>query len=722
MSGLITVPLKRGSELDLIGPFTTWLNLSYNSVMGSVRDDLTSSLSELNRMRQAIVKLKDRNEVGLLLTANYYDQISALEDKIGSKGPQILFKWKDAFQGGRKSALSKGKTSLASSSFTYEKFCVLFNIGALNSWVAANQDFYNNESLHKALKCLQASAGIFRYLKDNIGIVIEKNYTLDIKPDTLDILAELMISQAQEMVIAKAMKDDMKDGVMAKLCSQCDAMFSNLKEEMTSSSNNNVFSSSWSISITQKQKFYQGISQYFQSKICHERVEDIGEEICRLQYAKKLLKNVSNEDLTYQCDLKEWKNKIENALASATNDNNCIYSEIIPEVKDLVSIEKVTIAKPLAVSTPLGNPDAPSLFAMLVPMVVVKSLSAFKDQLEKRKADELDTLNKANQSLNHILSSLNLPASLEDVSGVKLPESLQKKAESIIHEGGLDLLMNSLEKLPELMNKNISSLDQCQCLIMDQQEKESQLKSRFNENWNRSSFGQINEHIVAVDRYQKLVKKASMADNQVKDKIEIHQVFLEMLSKGTEYLEKAIPSVEGADLPKTSAELLRGQMKEVEVIKSERIVLASEVNGINPDVRPILMNIYSKEGVINEEEITKKALDKEFDLLQTNIQVNIANQNDLMSRIETSHAAIFEDNTAHGSTAREETFKQLAAAYDAFFEIKWHLEKGENFYRELSESITAFQSSLEDFCVALDIEKDDLVDDMGPPVFHDAKS
>ena len=66
MSGLITVPLKRGSELDLIGPFTTWLNLSYNSVMGSVRDDLTSSLSELNRMRQAIVKLKDRNEVGLL--------------------------------------------------------------------------------------------------------------------------------------------------------------------------------------------------------------------------------------------------------------------------------------------------------------------------------------------------------------------------------------------------------------------------------------------------------------------------------------------------------------------------------------------------------------------------------------------------------------------------------------------------------------------------------
>ena len=51
-----------------------------------------------------------------------------------------------------------------------------------------------------------------------------------------------------------------------------------------------------------------------------------------------------------------------------------------------------------------------------------------------------------------------------------------------------------------------------------------------------------------------------------------------------------------------------------------------------------------------------------------------------------------------------------------------YFEQGQNFYQELSESIAAFQSSLEDFCVALDIEKDDLVDDMGPPVFHDAKS
>ena len=128
--------------------------------------------------------------------------------------------------------------------------------------------------------------------------------------DTLDILAELMIAQAQEMVIAKAMMDNMKDGVMAKLCSQCDAMFSNLKEEMMSSPNSSVFSSNWSMSISQKQKFYQGISQFFQSKICHMSVEDIGEEICRLQYAKKLLKNVSNDDLTYYGDLKEWKNKI----------------------------------------------------------------------------------------------------------------------------------------------------------------------------------------------------------------------------------------------------------------------------------------------------------------------------------------------------------------------------------------------------------------------------
>lgn len=38
---------------------------------------------------------------------------------------------------------------------------------------------------------------------------------------------DLMLAQAQEMVVLKAIRDKMKDQVVAKLCAQCDDLVSN---------------------------------------------------------------------------------------------------------------------------------------------------------------------------------------------------------------------------------------------------------------------------------------------------------------------------------------------------------------------------------------------------------------------------------------------------------------------------------------------------------------
>lgn len=43
---------------------------------------------------------------------------------------QVAFKWKDAFDRG---SLFGGRISLTVSSLAYEKVCVLFNLGAINS-------------------------------------------------------------------------------------------------------------------------------------------------------------------------------------------------------------------------------------------------------------------------------------------------------------------------------------------------------------------------------------------------------------------------------------------------------------------------------------------------------------------------------------------------------------------------------------------------------------
>ncbi|CAG2064147.1 unnamed protein product, partial [Timema podura] len=89
-------------------------------------------------------------------------------------------------------------------SLSYEKVCVLFNIAALQSSVAAAQSIESDEGLKLAAKLLQQSAGIFNHLKGNVMLAIQQEPTPDLNPETLGALSALMLAQAQEIFVQKA--------------------------------------------------------------------------------------------------------------------------------------------------------------------------------------------------------------------------------------------------------------------------------------------------------------------------------------------------------------------------------------------------------------------------------------------------------------------------------------------------------------------------------------
>ena len=103
---------------------------------------------------------------------------------------QIPFKWKDAFD---KGSFFGGRISLTVPSFAYEKICILFNAGAYNSIVAAEQNFDSDDGLQKALKKLQLAAGMFSDLKENAVTAIQRDPTPDLEAETLGILSGIYI-------------------------------------------------------------------------------------------------------------------------------------------------------------------------------------------------------------------------------------------------------------------------------------------------------------------------------------------------------------------------------------------------------------------------------------------------------------------------------------------------------------------------------------------------
>merc|ERR1719158_2649182 len=116
---------------------------------------------------------------------------------------------------------------------------------------------------------------------------MEQDPTPDLEPDCLSILSNLCLAQAQEMVVQKAIKDNMKDNIVAKLAGHADDLFAEVMKVMQKESVRTLWDKEWLALVSGKQALYNGLSQFHQSKVCNA-AKNIGEEISRLQYSLEL--------------------------------------------------------------------------------------------------------------------------------------------------------------------------------------------------------------------------------------------------------------------------------------------------------------------------------------------------------------------------------------------------------------------------------------------------
>lgn len=74
----------------------------------------------------------------------------------------------------------------------------------------------------------------------------------------------------------------------------------------------------------------------------------------RLQHAAGLVKTVASRDDEY-VSVKDLSDKINKALAAAKKDNDFIYHDRVPEVKDLEPIGKAALVKSTTITPPLSQ-------------------------------------------------------------------------------------------------------------------------------------------------------------------------------------------------------------------------------------------------------------------------------------------------------------------------------------------------------------------------------
>uniref|UniRef100_A0AAR2KNA2 BRO1 domain-containing protein n=1 Tax=Pygocentrus nattereri TaxID=42514 RepID=A0AAR2KNA2_PYGNA len=649
MATFISVPLKKSSEVDLVKPLSKFVTSAYPA--GEEQSEYLRAVEELNKLRKsALGRPLDKHESSLEILLRYYDQLCSVEPKFPFPELCLTFTWKDAFD---KGSLFGGSVKLGN--------------------------------------------GAFAHIKDTVLSALNREPTMDISPETVGTLSQIMLSQAQEVFVLKATADKMKDAVIAKLANQAADFYGDAFKQCQYKENlpkKHVLP--WIVKIC----FVHLYLMFYWSIF-----------FVPLQHATELVKTVASRYDEY-VNVKDLSDKISRALTAAKKDNDFIYHDRVPEVKDLEHIGKATLVKATAIQVPLSQKFT-DLFEKMVPMEVQQSLSMASSRRNEMVNRLVGSLREATNLCNGVLASLNLPAALEDLSGDSVPGSILEKSRAVIQQGGLQSIEQLIKELPELLQRNREILDESLKMLDDEETTDNELRAKFSQRWNRTPSGDLYKPLRAEGgNFRSVLDKAVQADQVVRDRYNSHCEMIALLCKPENELCSAIPSANPAKTLQGSevVNVLKAQLAQLDEIKRDREVLEGEIKSVTFDMTAKFLTALAQDGAINEEALSTTELDARYGTHTQRVQQNLRAQEDLLAQVQTSHqefAALKQSNAE--ANDREEMLKKLASAHDSYIEISSNLKEGTKFYNDLTEILLKFQNKCSDIVFARKTERDELL-------------
>ncbi|KAI0225678.1 hypothetical protein LSAT2_023545 [Lamellibrachia satsuma] len=173
---MIPLGLKETKDVNMKGMLREYIKEHYHEDS----QGYNQQLQQITELRQA-VQTPVRNRSGVELLVDYYCQLYFIDKRFfpPNSHQDIQFEWFDSLTG----------VPSAQRTIGFEKGSILFNIGALETQIAARQDRSCRDGTDSAAKSFQKSAGAFKYLSENFSHAP----SVDMQPPTLAMLIQLML-------------------------------------------------------------------------------------------------------------------------------------------------------------------------------------------------------------------------------------------------------------------------------------------------------------------------------------------------------------------------------------------------------------------------------------------------------------------------------------------------------------------------------------------------
>ncbi|GAB7366780.1 hypothetical protein MBLNU230_g0732t2 [Neophaeotheca triangularis] len=745
---MLSSPLKQTSEIDWVPPLKHHIRAAY----GDDPERYNEECGTLNRLRQDMRGAGKDSAAGRDLLYRYYGQLELLDLRfpVDENHIKISFTWYDAFTHKQTSQYS----------LAYEKASIIFNISAVLSCHAANQNRHEDAGLKTAYHSFQASAGMFTYINENF---LHAPST-DLSRETVKTLISIMLAQGQEVFIEKQIQDGKKPGLLAKLSSQAAYLYAQAVEGVQDNVSRAVFERVWLLVAQIKQHHMASLAQYYQA-LADNEANHYGQAITRLQAAQNASKeasrianafpstvpsnsNLTSETGTVLADItKKQLTACQEKITEYTRDNDMIYHLPVPSERSLTAIPKLPAAKAIPVSELYQGQDiqriiGPDIFQRIVPMSVTEGASLYDEEKAKLVRAEAERVETADDELATSLDYLKLPGSLNILKGGLDQENMGVDNEFrnwCSELAGHNSFTPAFDALRDEKQSILSTLDSCSKQLDMEESVCEKMRSKYGSEWTQQPSSRLTSTLRTDTRsYRSAVEEASSSDAQLYTTLRQYESdFDEMRSAGEtdeadvlyqRAMIKAGAGKRGVTSPggggteegnlldddfedegqqsvSEQIERVEEMMRKLQLVKRERTQVLKDLKEKihTDDISNVL--ILNKKAISNQDHALFKSELEKFRPHQNRILQANHKQSSLMKELTRTYGDLLQDKRVRAEQNKYESFSRqrnsvmsrYRKVYQAYTDLQQGLQRAEQFYTEMKETVESLQKNVQGF-------------------------
>ncbi|KAK4183359.1 pH-response regulator protein palA/prr-1 [Podospora australis] len=618
---------------------------------------------------------------------------------------------------------------LASNNLKYELMNVLYNLAALYSQLAIASNRTDTEGLKAAASFFSQAAGVLTHMKTEVLPELRMaNPPDDMDEATLEALIQLFLAQSQECFWQKAVMDQYKDASISKLAARVSDLYNMAGEAAMHSE---AISSAWIHHMSAKHHHFAAAAQYRAACDCLEK-KKYGEEVARLKDAVNCVTEGLKEckggyiNKAVLEDLQGLKKRVEEDLKRAEKDNDVIYLQVVPPKPELKILDRANMAVarvPPQVAKPydyFGDHAefGPALFTKLVPFSVHVAVSIYEERRDRLvNSNIISELESMTDKLHEILSSLNLPGSLQALEKpLGLPGTLVQHAEEIRQADALNRLQRGFADVEMLCASDRAVFEEGKTLLAVEEEEDRALRLKYGtQRWSRPESRVDPSHDGGAKLWNQAGEiegyfaSSTSSDAVVREKFAAVKDTLAILAGPDRGMMDYIPNSRKTEIPellKPAIGRLRGVYNDVQRLESRRRkhVEALKARSRGDDIKNDILaeaarleRTYPNTQIVpaHFEDFFDKRLDSLYESELEAVEKERADQDKIVAEIQRANREFESQKRVVGESGnreREKVLQKLDNAYYKYKEIVSNVDVGRKFYNDLSRIVEQFRN------------------------------